>query len=175
MEFNLKQHDTLTQPSTDWDFATDGDAEQLEREMIDFMLANNGIGLAANQINLAKRVFVMGSDTAPGFPKPFAIFNPVILDASKEMIEDTEGCLSYPGLLLKVKRPEWIVAQWQDSKGVWQEAKLEGYLNKCFQHEFDHLNGVCFVDRVSQLKLQLAYKKLRKLNDRTKSVTARSF
>ena len=174
MEFSLEQHETLNQPSTDWDFATDGDAEKLEHDMINFMLANDGIGLAANQIDLTKRVFTIGSDHAPGFPKPFAVFNPVILDASKEMIIDTEGCLSYPGLLLKVKRPEWIVAQWQNSKGEWQEAKLEGYLNKCFQHEFDHLNGVCFVGRVSQLKLQLAYKKLRKVNDRTKSITARS-
>lgn len=168
MEFNLDKHESLKNPSTDWDFATDGDAEKLEHDMIDFMLANDGIGLAANQINLSKRVFVMGSDTAPGFPKPFAIFNPVILDASTDMVIDTEGCLSYPGLLLKIKRPEWIVAQWQDSKGEWQEGKLEGYLSKCFQHEFDHLNGICFIDRVSKLKLQLAYKKLRKLNDRTK-------
>lgn len=168
MKFSLEKHDSLANPSVDWDFATDGDSEKLEKEMIDFMLANNGIGLAANQVDLTKRVFVIGSDNAPGFPKPFAIFNPVILDASAEMILDTEGCLSYPGLLLKVKRPKWIVAQWQNSKGEWQESKLEGYLNKCFQHEFDHLNGICFVDRVSQLKLQLAYKKLRKLNDRTK-------
>ena len=175
MEFNLDKHESLAQSSTDWDFKSDGDAEKLESEMINFMLANDGIGLAANQVNLTKRVFTIGSNHAPGFPKPFAVFNPVILDASKETIIDTEGCLSYPGLLLKVKRPEWIVAQWQNSKGEWQEAKLEGYLNKCFQHEFDHLNGVCFVDRVSQLKLQLAYKKLRKLNDRTKSVTTRSF
>jgi peptide deformylase len=168
MEFNLKQHDSLSQASTDWNFATDGDSEKLESDMIKFMIDNNGIGLAANQINLTKRVFTIGNESAPGFPKPFAVFNPVILDASKDTIIDTEGCLSYPGLLLKVKRPEWIVAQWQDSKGDWQESKLEGYLSKCFQHEFDHLNGICFVDRVSQLKLQLAYKKLRKLNDRAK-------
>ena len=162
MEFKLGPHETLTQPSSPWQFGVDGDAEQLERDMIEFMLANKGIGLAANQIGIDKRVFVMGSDLIPGFPAPFAIFNPVIVEASSELVLDQEGCLSYPDLFLMVKRPEWIVAQYQDSQGNLKEIKIDGYLSKCFQHEFDHLNGVCFVDKVSQLKLQLAMKKIRK-------------
>lgn len=163
MNYKLGPHESLVQISTPWDFNTDGDAKQLEKDMIEFMTSTFGIGLAANQIGLTKRVFVMGSETIEGFPKPFAVFNPVILEASKELVLDEEGCLSYPGLYLKLKRPEWIIAQYQDSDGVLHEIKIDGYLSKCFQHELDHLNGVCFVDRASPMKLNLAMKKLRKV------------
>ena len=162
MEFKLGPHDTLVEVSSNWNFETDGDAKQLENNMIDFMLANRGIGLAANQIGIAKRVFVMGSNNIEGFPVPFAVFNPVIKEASSELVLDEEGCLSYPGLFLKLKRPSWIVAEYQDSEGNTKEIRADGYLAKCFQHEYDHLNGVCFVDRVSQMKLNLAMKKIRK-------------
>ena len=104
----------------------------------------------------------MGSNNIPDFPAPFAIFNPVIKEASSEMVLDREGCLSYPELFLTVKRPSWIVAEYQDSDGNTKEIRIDGYLAKCFQHEYDHLNGICFVDRVSQMKLNLAMKKIRK-------------
>lgn len=163
MEFKLGPHESLIQSSTPWQFGIDGDALELEKSMIDFMIENNGIGLAANQIGITKRVFVMGSTRIEGFPAPFAIFNPVIKEASSELVLDDEGCLSYPGLYLKVKRPSWIIAEYQDSSGNLKEIKVDGYLSKCFQHELDHLDGICFVDKVSQMKLQLAMKKLRKL------------
>lgn len=162
MEYSLGPHPTLTMASTPWDFEKDGDAESLEKNMIHFMLTMKGIGLAANQINMNKRVFVMGSESFPGFPKPFALFNPKILGFSSEQVSDKEGCLSYPGLYLMVKRPKWILAEYQDVKGNTHEIKIDGYLSKCFQHEYDHLDGVCFVDKVSQLKLNFAMKKLGK-------------
>ena len=162
MEFKLGPHDALVEISSAWNFETDGDARELENNMIEFMLANKGIGLAANQIGIAKRVFVMGSNNIEGFPIPFAVFNPVIKEASLELVLDEEGCLSYPGLFLKLKRPSWIVAEYQDCEGNLKEIRADGYLAKCFQHEYDHLNGVCFVDRVSQMKLNLAMKKIRK-------------
>jgi peptide deformylase len=162
MEFKLGPHNTLVEVSSNWNFETDSDAKQLENNMINFMLANRGIGLAANQIGIAKRVFVMGSNNIEGFPVPFAVFNPLIKEASSELVLDEEGCLSYPGLFLKLKRPSWIVAEYQDSEGNLKEIRADGYLAKCFQHEYDHLNGVCFVDRVSQMKLNLAMKKIRK-------------
>jgi len=163
MEFKLGPHDTLVQISTPWNFSMDSDAEQLEKSMCDFMIKASGIGLAANQIGFSKRVFVMGSNNISGFPAPFALFNPRIIEASTEMILDQEGCLSYPGLFLTVKRPSWVVAEYQNSRGDIIEAKFEGYLAKCFQHELDHLDGICFVDKVSQMKLNLAMKKLRKI------------
>jgi peptide deformylase len=162
MEFKLGAHESLITTSSNWDFDKDGNAEEFEKSMIEFMVANHGIGLAANQIGITKRVFVIGSINIPGFPEPFAVFNPVITEYSKDQNVDKEGCLSYPNLWLTVKRPEWIVTQYQDSKGNYHEVKIDGYLARCFQHEYDHLNGVCFVDKVSQMKLQLAMKKLRK-------------
>jgi peptide deformylase len=162
MDFKLGPHESLVQASTDWQFGIDGDARQLEKDMIDFMKSAGGIGLAANQIGITKRVFVMGSDNIPNFPSPFAVFNPIIKEASSELVLDQEGCLSYPNLYLQVKRPAWVVAQYQDSEGNVKEIRVDGYLAKCFQHEYDHLNGVCFVDRVSQMKLNLAMKKIRK-------------
>ena len=163
MEFKLGPHQSLIQRSENWNFLIDQNAERLEKSMIDFMIDANGIGLAANQIGIVKRVFVMGSNNIPGFPAPFAVFNPRIVEASTEMVTDQEGCLSYPGLFLTVKRPSWIVAEYQNAKGDTIEARFDGYLSKCFQHELDHLDGICFVDKVSPLKLNLAMKKLRKI------------
>jgi peptide deformylase len=162
MKFELGPHESLTQISTPWDFNSDRDAELLEKTMCEFMTEHRGIGLAANQIGLTKRVFVMGSYNIEGFPAPFAVFNPRIIEVSEEQDLDKEGCLSYPDLWLTVKRPVVIKVEYQDSKGNLHEAALSGLIARCFQHELDHLNGICFVDKVSQMKLQLAIKKLNK-------------
>jgi peptide deformylase len=159
MDFKLGAHDSLTQVSTDWDFSNDGDAQQLEHAMIDFMIANKGIGLAANQIGISKRVFVMGSNTIEGFPAPFAVFNPRILEASSELVLDKEGCLSYPDLFLIIKRPSWIIAEYQDSEGNTKQIKADGYLSKCFQHEFDHLDGIRFYDKANKFHRDQALRK----------------
>ena len=170
IDYKLGLHEALNQASDVWEFDKEKyDPEKLEWDMCNFMIQHKGIGLAANQIDLKKRVFVMGSKDLPNFPKPFALFNPTVLEASKERVLDTEGCLSFPGLLLKVSRPAWIVGQWQNAKGETKEGKIQGYLAKCFQHEFDHLNGVTFLDRVGKLKLQLAMKKLNKLRKKIKN------
>lgn len=165
MEFKLGPYNSLMQESTKWEFDSQESKDQarsLEREMIDFMVANKGIGLAANQINITKRVFVMGSNNIEGFPIPFAAFNPVVVGVSgaEELAE--EGCLSYPDLWLKVKRPANIVAEYQDADGNIHTVEMSGLIARCFQHELDHLNGICFVDKVSPMRLQLAMKKLRK-------------
>ncbi len=162
MEFKLGPHQSLVEQSTPWQFNLDGDAERLEQTMCEFMVANHGIGLAANQIGITKRVFVMGSNNIEGFPKPFALFNPKLLEASKEEDLYKEGCLSYPGLFLTIKRPSVIRVEYQDSKGNTHEVAMSGLVARCFQHELEHLDGICFVDKVSSMKLQLAMKKLRK-------------
>ena len=132
IDYKLGLHEALNQQSEVWDFDNEKyDPEKLEWDMCNFMLNNKGIGLAANQIDLKKRVFVMGSKDIPNFPKPFALFNPTILEASNETVMDTEGCLSYPGLLIKITRPSWIVGQWQNAQGETKEAKIQGYLAKC--------------------------------------------
>lgn len=162
MKFELGPQATLIQSSTPWEFGVDGDAETLEKELCEFMVANHGIGLAANQVGIAKRVFVIGSKNVSGFPEPFAVFNPHILRVSDEQELMKEGCLSYPDLWLSIKRPAVIEVEYQDSKGNTHEAAMSGLIARCFLHELDHLNGVCFVDIVSPMKLQLALNKLRK-------------
>jgi peptide deformylase len=164
MIFNLGPHKSLTETSTDWVFGQDGDAQALESSMIEFMINNKGIGLAANQLGTAKKVFVMGSMNIPGFPEPFAVFNPKILAYGNETELVSEGCLSYPGLFLMVKRPKTIIAEYQNSHGDTITSEMSGLISRCFQHEYDHLMGICFVDKVSSMRLQLAMKKLRKHN-----------
>jgi peptide deformylase len=93
---------------------------------------------------------------------PFAVFNPKIINVSEDLTLDQEGCLSYPDLWLAIKRPAKIQVEYQNSKGDIIEAEMDGLVSRCFQHEFDHLNGICFVDKVSQMKLNLAMKRIRK-------------
>lgn len=162
MELKLESTDILKTKSTEYDFEKDGNPRLLEEKMIEIMIANRGIGLAANQLGFDKRIFVMGAESYLNFPKPTAMFNPKIIETSKNNVQDLEGCLSFPGLFLSVNRPDWIVGGFFDSNGSYHEEKFIGYAAKCFQHELDHLDGICFVDKVSKLKLQLALKKQRK-------------
>jgi peptide deformylase len=162
MEFKLGPHQSLIMPSTPWDFTVDKDADQLEKDMCEFMVTNHGIGLAANQIGITKQVFTIGSNNIQGFPTPFAVFNPKILKVSEDVILEKEGCLSYPDLWLNIKRPKKILVEYQNSNGDTIEAEMDGLVARCFQHEYDHLLGICFVDKVSQMKLNLAMKRIRK-------------
>lgn len=133
------------------------DPKQLEKDMLETMYAGDGIGLSANQVGVRARVFVMGHSSVPADSQ--AYFNPIIL-ANTENIEDVEeGCLSFPGIYTKVKRPTAIKARWQNWQGEWQEGEFKGYDCRCFLHELDHLEGIVFKDRVSTLKWALAIKK----------------
>jgi len=135
------------------------DPVKLEQELIETMLANDGIGLAATQVGLPLRVFVMGHKATPELAQAF--FNPIVV-ATTDTIEDLEeGCLSFPGIYVNIKRPTAIKARWQNSKGEWQESEFDGYNCKCFLHELDHLEGIVFKDRISPLKWAMAVKKLK--------------
>lgn len=151
----------LREQMPEFDFANPShDPEQLEKDMIETMLAMDGIGLAANQVGIRARVFTMGYRGAP--EDATAFFNPIVV-ANTEDVEDLEeGCLSFPGIFANIKRPKAIKARWQNSKGEWQEGEFEGYACKCFLHELDHLEGIVFQDRVSTLKWALAVKKSKK-------------
>jgi len=144
------------------------DPIQLEEEMVKLMAEENGIGLAANQVNLRARVFTIKTQLVPEITEPFAAFNPTVEKVSEEMELDYEGCLSYPNLFFKVNRPKTIVAKFFDRDNKERIIELTGIDARCYLHELDHLNGICFTDRVSKLKLELAQKKQRKLNGRTK-------
>jgi peptide deformylase len=158
--FNLSNKKFLNTVSTDWDFIDD--PQEITKILIDNMINNNGIGLAANQIGMDKRIFVIGSENMEYFKIPTAIFNPKILSFSQDTALHKEGCLSFPDLWIEIKRPKKISVEYFDCQGNKNLIDLDGLDARCFQHEYDHLDGVCFVDRVSKLKLQLAMKKIRK-------------
>ena len=134
------------------------DPVELKKEMIDFMLANNGIGLSANQVGLDAQVFVMGDSVE----NSTICINPTVLQYTEETIDDVEGCLSFPNVYVKIKRPKEILAEWYDENLEKQTVKIEGYSAKCYLHEWDHLQGITFKDRVSKLKWNMAEKKAKK-------------
>jgi peptide deformylase len=131
-------------------------------DMADSMYAADGIGLAAVQLGVAKRVIVIDLDQKEGKKNPIAYINPKILWASDELATFEEGCLSVPEIWDDVERPAKIRAEYLDRDGKMQILEAEGLLATCLQHEMDHLNGVLFIDHLSRLKRSMAIKKLTK-------------
>lgn len=153
----------LRERMPEFDFSNPShDPVQLEKDLVEKMLAEDGIGLAANQVGIRARVFVMGHRDNPEMAQAF--FNPMVVDTVSTIEDKEEGCLSFPGIFVNIKRPRAILARWQNSKGEWQQSELDGYNCKCFLHELDHLEGIVFQDRVSDLKWALAVKKTKKRN-----------
>jgi peptide deformylase len=135
------------------------DPVELKKEMTELMLASNGIGLSANQVGLDAQVFVMGDSVE----NSTICINPTVLQYTEETVDDVEGCLSFPNIFVKIKRPKEILAEWYDENLEKQTVKIEGYSAKCYLHELDHLLGITFKDRASKLKWNMAEKKARKL------------
>ena len=142
--------------------AVDGDIRALIADMIDSMYAAEGIGLAAIQIGVAKRILVIDLDQKEGNKNPRAFINPKITWASEDMATYEEGCLSVPEIWDDVERPARIRAEYLDLDGKPQTLEADGLLATCLQHEMDHLNGVLFIDHLSRLKKSMAIKKLTK-------------
>ena len=153
---------TLAEVSTAW---TQGDSiegyddkEKFEHDMVQLMLDERGMGLAANQIGITKRFFAIGHETFDTFKKHAIIWNPQVIKASEEKVIDVEGCLSFKDVFVKVKRPKVIEVQYETTQGKTEFAELNGMESKCFQHELDHLDGITFNKRVSKLRWQMANK-----------------
>ena len=136
------------------------DPVELKAEMVKFMIDNNGIGLAANQIGLDAKVFVMGDSVE----NSTICINPTVLQYTEETQNDIEGCLSFPNVYVKIKRPTEILAEWYNENLEKQTVKIDGYGAKCYLHELDHVLGITMKDRASKLKWNMATKKARKLN-----------
>ena len=138
------------------------DAKELSSAMIELMIKEHGIGLSANQAGIDAQIFVMKPHLLEN-REPFALINPELESVTVNYEDLPEGCLSHPDLYLKVKRPRGIIAKYLDTDA--KECKIELYDidARCFLHEFDHLQGIEFTDRVSRLKLDMAKKKQRKL------------
>ena len=155
-------HETLLQTSTVWkeDDSIDGydDLERFESDVIELMLDEHGMGLAANQIGITKRFFAIGHESFDTFQKHAIIWNPQVINSSEEKVIDVEGCLSFKNVFVKVERPKIIEVQYETTQGKTRFAKLDGMESKCFQHELDHLDGITFNKRVSKLRWQMANK-----------------
>jgi peptide deformylase len=132
------------------------------------MYAAPGIGLAAVQVGVPKRVLVMDigepqEEGAEPVKEPRVFINPEIVASSEDTVPYTEGCLSVPDQYAEVLRPGEIRARWLDEQGTAHDEVLGGLLAVCLQHEMDHLNGVLFIDHLSRLKRDMVLKKLAKL------------
>lgn len=154
----VKENDPILQePCEDWDFQVDGSPADLVKEMARLMFLHSGIGLAAPQCGVKKRIFIMGNQD-----ELTACVNPKIVSVSDQRIMGEEGCLSFPGLWLKVKRPASVVVSYQNTLGETKEETLYGLRARIFLHEFDHLMGITFDQRVGNLSLKLATEKRKK-------------
>jgi len=134
------------------------DPVELKKEMIEFMLSNNGIGLSANQVGLDAQLFVMGDSEE----NSSMLINPTVLQHTEEIVIDVEGCLSFPNVFAQVKRPKEILVEYYDENLEKKRTHLTDYSVKVFLHEWDHLQGITFKDRVSPLVWKMANKKAKK-------------
>jgi len=134
------------------------DAKSISKEMIELMLKEGGIGLSANQVELDAQIFVM-KPIILSDKTPLTIINPIIEKISEEQESMPEGCLSHPELFISVKRPKRLVAKYLDITAKECTIELYDIDARCFLHEYDHLQGIEFTDRVSKLKLDFAKKK----------------
>ena len=160
-------HKALTEVSTPFNIKNDklfdyNDIEKFEHEMIKCMIAERGMGLAANQIGITKRFFAFGHESFDKLQKPAIIWNPLIVRESEEKTVDEEGCLSFLGVFVKIVRPKLVTVKWENKNGETLMQHLDNMESKCFQHELDHLNGITFNERVSKLRWDMAIKKMEK-------------
>ena len=140
----------------EFDFST-MDPGEISKNMIDVMHKYKGIGLAANQVGVDAQIFVMGEKD------PMTVINPIITEVGTEKVEMEEGCLSFPGLYMKVSRPSVVSVQYLDIEQKECIIKLEGFHARVFLHEYDLLQGITFDQRVSKLRLDMAKKKQQKI------------
>ena len=143
----------------------DLDRGTLTENLVETMRDYKGIGLSASQCGVMERVFVMYSDVKER--KSIACYNPQILEYSEDIVEMDEGCLTYPGLWLKIKRPEGIKVQFEDETGTKQEYQMFGLESRIFQHEMDHMEGTDFTRRVSKLRLDMGLRRRKKMQKKS--------
>ncbi len=152
----------------------DDELRALIADMFETMYAAPGIGLAAIQVGIPKRVLVIDlqeplEEGGEPVKDPRVFINPEIVEHSEQEVPYTEGCLSVPDQFADVDRPDRIRARWLDENGKQHEEVIEGLLATCLQHEMDHLEGVLFIDHLSRLKREMILKKLAKQRkERTK-------
>ena len=142
--------------------SVDKDLQILMDDMLETMYAAPGIGLAAIQVGIPKRVIVLDIEQKEGEKKPLFFVNPEIIQKSKNLSTYEEGCLSVPGQFAEIDRPYKCHIKYLDYYGEKKEINAEGMLATCIQHEMDHLEGILFIDYLSKLKKTMIIKKLSK-------------
>ena len=141
-----------------------GDEERiLMNDMLDTMYAAPGIGLAAIQIGVAKRIIVMDISRDENKKEPMYFINPIIKNRNKVKAKYEEGCLSVPDQFAEIERPNTCEVEYLDYEGKKKLLKADGLLATCIQHEMDHLEGILFIDYLSKLKKSMIIKKLSKI------------
>ena len=145
------------------------DLRALVRDMFETMYHEEGIGLAAPQIGVSRRVIVIDLRREDHDDQPMALVNPRLTWTSSETAKQTEGCLSIPGLEEIVERPAKVRVEAHDPEGKRVELHADELLARALQHEIDHLDGILFLDRVSALKRRMLMKKWRKLEEEQES------
>ena len=140
----------------------DEDLQKLMDDMLETMYAAPGIGLAAIQVGIPKRIIVLDIAQKNGPRNPKFFINPEIIEKSENNSTYEEGCLSVPGQFAEIDRPDKCHIKYLDYHGQPKELKAEGMLATCIQHEIDHLEGILFIDYLSKLKKSMIIKKLSK-------------
>lgn len=139
-----------------------GELQKLIDDMIETMYSSNGVGLAASQVGVLKRIIVVDTSSRQEGQSLLVLINPEIVDCQGEILSE-EGCLSIPGFITKLKRKEKVFLKALDRQGNPVEIEADGLLSRALQHEVDHLNGILIVDRLSPLKKELFRRKYSKL------------
>lgn len=167
LELIPEDSEILRIPALPWDFEAADNAWILAEGLRRVMFRYNGLGLAAPQVGIPFRVFVMHD---PDTNTTEDCFNPKILERSGFLVQETEGCLSFPNLLLDIERNSNILVQYSNSEGKLFEKELTGRQARVFQHELDHVDGICFDRHVSRLALNIAQRKRAKATRRKSNV-----
>jgi len=148
----------------------DSDLQRLADDMLETMYDAPGIGLAAIQIGVARRMLVIDVAREGEEKQPLVFINPEIVSSSDERSVYEEGCLSIPDYYAEVERPATVGVKYLDRDGKEQTMEADSLLATCLQHEIDHLNGVLFIDHISRLKREMVIKKFTKAAKTTKAL-----
>jgi peptide deformylase len=155
MELVKADDHILTTPCESFDFSNPPfEPIEFSKDLVKFMYDNNGIGLAANQVGVPYRVFAMR-----GHPENFVCYNPKVVMYGNEQVTLEEGCLTYSGFTVKIKRSQHIRVRFQTPNGETRTDTFTGMTARIFQHELDHLDGVLYFNRAIRYHKELAFKK----------------
>lgn len=152
----------LKTPTQKWDFDNPPfDLKEFVENLCETMVAERGVGLSANQVGVPYSIFVIGHPDTPD--DIICVVNPKVVDYSDKIVLGEEGCLTWKGLYGKVKRSDKVRVRFANPEGVVNTAEITGFTARAFQHEYDHLQGITFLDRMSKFHMDQAKRQQKKL------------